>query len=137
MIAGASQTTDSGRQVYDQYKLILDSSEKPDAREGTGIVGASGIETQQGNSQGSADSKTQALINLLPKQEAKDLMTGSPDHSPDPYLIALYQPSSEWAVALTNSDSMQSLFNRIDWIQPGRIQSLPEQDLATILESFP
>lgn len=63
-------------------------------------------------------------------------MEGSPEHLPEVYLIAKTQTPNHWAISLTNSDSMHSLSNQIDWSLPGSLQRLPQQDLQSLLEQL-
>ena len=81
--------------------------------------------------------KLNTLIAQLPRQEAKDLMTGSWEHQPNAYAIATEQPIKDWGIALAYSDSVMILSNRIDWKQPGTLKSLPPQNLAEFLEQIP
>jgi hypothetical protein len=53
----------------------------------------------------------QNLVKADPK-EARAAMEMSPEHLPEPYLIAQNQFPREWATALMNSDSMHSLLSR-------------------------
>ena len=80
--------------------------------------------------------KLQSLIDQSP-QEAQAALEMSQEQAPELYLIAKNETRSQWAQALTNSDSMQSLLSRIDWTQPGSLESLPPQNLQELLEQMP
>ena len=80
--------------------------------------------------------KLREVINLDPEQAA-EAMVMSQEQAPDQFLIAQSQPQSQWATALTNSDSVSSLWSRIDWSQPGSLKRLPPQSLLEILEQMP
>ena len=64
----------------------------------------------------------------------------SVENLPEIYAISRSTPPQEWAVALTNSDTISSLLNRIDWTKSGRMRSsLPPEDLSLrgVLEQMP
>lgn len=77
--------------------------------------------------------KLQALVDSDPKQ-ALMAMEMSMEHAPELSQIALEQAPTHWGISLTSSDSMASLLSRLDWTQPGQIQSLPPSDLQSLLE---
>ena len=80
--------------------------------------------------------KLQALIDQDP-QEAQAALEMSQEQAPELYLIAQNQTRSQWAQALTNSESMQRLSNRVDWKAPGSLKKLPPQSLLEVLEQIP
>jgi len=80
--------------------------------------------------------KLQRLIDQNP-QEAREALEMSQEQAPELSLIAQDQLASQWSTSLTNSDSMQNLLSQIDWSQPGQLQSLPEQELRSLLEQLP
>jgi len=77
----------------------------------------------------------QHLIDQSP-ETAQDALEMSQEHLPEMHQIARENSPREWAQAVTNSDSMDSLRSRIDWSLPGTVQSLPEQSLDSVLEQM-
>jgi hypothetical protein len=67
-------------------------------------------------------------------REAKDILTGSPEYSPDLYQIALRNDPEAWAVLIVQCDQMMMFLNRIDWNKPGEAQSLLRSDLPSLAE---
>ena len=82
----------------------------------------------------------QALLEHLKKlveadpQEARAALEMSQEQAPELLQIAQNQPSSQWAEALMNSDSMRSLLS----LSPNQDKTLLEQtDLRSLLELMP
>lgn len=81
--------------------------------------------------------KLQSLIDQ-DGQSARAAMEMSQEHAPELWLISQEQPPTRWGMSLTNSDSMHSLLSRLDWTQPGKVQSLSQpSDLQSLLEQLP
>jgi hypothetical protein len=72
------------------------------------------------------------LINADPKQ-AKSLLTGSPEHIPDLYTVALYSPPKDWAIQIMMCDQMMIRLNRIDW-ERGEFAKRPVDELPGLDE---
>lgn len=81
------------------------------------------------------ESRLRELIAENPR-EAKDVLTGSPEYSPDLYQIALYNDPEAWAVLIVQCDQMMIFLNKIDWNNPGEIQSLLRSDLPSLAETL-
>ena len=82
--------------------------------------------------------KLQELINQDQKA-ARQLMEMSVENAPELLTIAAQNQPSQWGMQIAHSDSALSLFNRIDWEQPGTLQPSPpeSQNLRAILEQLP
>lgn len=73
------------------------------------------------------------LVDADPR-EAREALEMSQEHFPEICLTAQYEPRSNWAQAVMNSDSMHSLISR----SPSQVKTLLEQpDLRSLLELLP
>ena len=77
-------------------------------------------------------SRLEYLISADPKR-AKDLLTGSSEHNPDLYTIALYNPSEDWAIQIMMCDQMMIRLSRIDW-EKGEFTELSFDELPGLDE---
>jgi len=80
--------------------------------------------------------KLQRLVDSDP-EEARRALEMSQEQAPELYLIAEEVPPDQWGQALTSSESMQSLSNRVEWSLPGTTQPPQPQSLREILEQLP
>lgn len=75
----------------------------------------------------------QRLVAADPKA-AREALEMSQEQAPELHLIAQNEPQSNWAEAVMNSDSMQSLMSR----SPSQVKALLEKpDLQSLLEMLP
>lgn len=79
------------------------------------------------------------LVDADPKA-AREALEMSQEHAPELYLIAQYQPPSNWAQAVMSSDSMHSLMAQAR--EPEEMQELMQglletDDLQSLLEQLP
>ncbi len=80
--------------------------------------------------------KLQKAVDLEPR-EALAAMEMSQEHLPEIFQIAQDQPPKYWGTALVMSDTVSTLWSRIDWGQPGSLENLPLQSLREVLEQMP
>jgi hypothetical protein len=79
------------------------------------------------------ESRLRELIAENPR-EAKNILTGSPECSPDLYQIGLYNNPKDWAPLIVQCDQMMMFLNQIDWNEPGESQSIVRSDLPSFVE---
>jgi len=79
------------------------------------------------------ESRLRELIAANPR-EAEDILTGSPEYSPDLYQIGLYNNPKDWAPLIIECDQMRMFLNQIDWTQPGESQRLVRGDLPSLAD---
>lgn len=80
--------------------------------------------------------KLQRLVDADP-EAARRALEMSQEQAPELYLIAEEVPPDQWGQALTSSESMQSLSNRVEWSLPGTTEPAPPLSLREILEQLP
>lgn len=77
-------------------------------------------------------SRLEELIREDP-QEAKHWLTGSPEHSPDLYTIAVCNPWHDWADQIMMSDQMMITLNSIEW-NKGVVETIPVDEMPSLPE---
>jgi hypothetical protein len=65
------------------------------------------------------------LVDANPR-EAREALEMSQEHAPEMYLIAQYEPQSNWAEAVMNSDSMHSLM----------VRERPPQEMEALMQAL-
>ncbi len=76
--------------------------------------------------------RLQSLIEADPEQ-AKQVLTGSPDHNPNLYQVAMSNPLRDWPVQMMMCDQMQIRLAAIDWHKGSRA-SLPPNEMPGLEE---
>jgi hypothetical protein len=77
--------------------------------------------------------RLEELIEANPKT-AYNLLTDSPESSPNLYEIAIHGNKEHWAIQIVLCDQMQMFLNQIDWSKAGQSQSLAKKDLPSLFD---
>lgn len=81
------------------------------------------------------ESKLRQLIEA-DEEQARAALEMSQDEAPELWTLAQEWTAKDWPTLLLNSDSLQSLLNRVDYSLPGSLREPREQSLLEILEQM-
>ena len=77
------------------------------------------------------ESRLRELIDKNPKR-AKEILTGTEEHNPDLYRVAMDSEPRDWPPNIVACDQMQMLLNQINWNGEGRVLHLSPSELPDL-----